>query len=55
LDRAAQAVELAMARAGNEHWGRIVQKFDELWQQEDKPADKQPGKQPSKQPSNDEG
>jgi hypothetical protein len=32
LDRAAQTVELAMARAGNEHWGRIVQKFDALCQ-----------------------
>jgi hypothetical protein len=31
LDRAAQAVEAAMARAGNEQWVQIVQAFEERW------------------------
>ena len=33
LDRAAHAVEQAMARAGNEHLTRVVRAFEERWQE----------------------
>jgi hypothetical protein len=33
LDRAAHAVEAAMAQAGNEHLARIVRAFEERWQE----------------------
>ncbi len=34
LDRAAQAVEAAMARAGNEQWAQIVHAFEERWERD---------------------
>ena len=38
LDRAAHAVEEAMARAGNEHLTRVVRAFEERWQSEESPV-----------------